>query len=232
MSIDRSAVPAPRPLPASPYEFPDPRHERSFNTIVAQGGDFRPETVLTAYRLGLFPWPHPNEEYLWFSPHPRAVLPPDGLHISRRLGRTIRSGRFAISVDRAFGAVMHACTERQEDGTWITPSIIDGYTALHEAGHAHSIEVWDSASGKLAGGLYGVATGSMFGAESMFFRVRDASKVAMAVLAHLAHEIGITLIDVQVVTDHTARMGAVEIDRRDYLRRLDAALAAEIDWRG
>ncbi len=191
-----------------------------------------PATVLAAYQMGLFPWPHEDTEYVWFSPEPRAILPVDGLHVSQRLGRTVRSGRFRVTVDAAFEAVMEACAVRPDDGTWITPALLEGYVGLNRAGHAHSIEVWDTASGDLAGGLYGVAAGAMFGAESMFYRVRDASKVAMVALVQLAHEIGIELIDVQVVTDHTARMGVVEIPRAEYLRRLDAALEREVDWTG
>lgn len=231
IAIDRSRVVAPRIVPPCPYEFPDPRTTDTSDTIIAHGGDFMPATVLTAYRMGLFPWPHEEAEYVWFSPEPRAILPLEGLHISRRLARTIRSQRFRVTIDAAFEAVMEACAIRPNDGTWITPALIEGYAALNQAGHAHSVEVWDEATGELAGGLYGVAVGAMFGAESMFHRVNDASKVAMVALVQLAREIGIELIDVQVVTEHTQRMGVVEIPRREYLRRLDTALEREVDWR-
>lgn len=217
-------------LPPCPYQFPDPRTVKTRETIVANGGDFQPSTVLAAYRMGHFPWPHDDAEYVWFSPEPRAILPLDGLHISSRLGRTIRSGRFRVTVDAAFPAVMESCAVRPGEGTWITPALIEGYVALHEAGYAHSVEVWDTEDDRLAGGLYGVAAGAMFGAESMFFRVRDASKVAMVALVQLARELGIELIDVQVVTEHTGRMGVVEISRREYMRRLDAALEREVGW--
>ncbi len=227
--IDRSRVPVPRLLPPCPYEFPDPRKATTSETIVAHGGDFQPSTVLAAYRMGMFPWPHDDAEYVWFSPEPRAILPLDGLRISRRLGRTIRSGRFHATVDVAFEQVMRECAVRPDDGTWITPALIDGYTALHVAGHAHSVEVWNEQGG-LAGGLYGVAAGAMFGAESMFHHESDASKVAMVALVQLALELGIELIDVQVLTDHTGRMGVVEISRREYLKRLDAALGREAGW--
>src|SRR4029079_6789434 len=119
------------------------------------GGDFEPETIVAAYRAGVFPWPHPDDELLWFSPDPRAVIPVDGLHLSRRLIRTLRSGRFHVTLDARFDAVIRECAVREE-GTWITPSIIDGYTRLAAAGHAHSFEVWDQ-DGTLVGGLYGVA---------------------------------------------------------------------------
>lgn len=232
IAIDRSHVLAQRMVPPCPYEFPDPRTARTPETIVAHGGDFMPATVLAAYRMGLFPWPHEEVEYVWFSPEPRAILPIDGIHISRRLARTIRSGCFRVTVDVAFETVMEACAVRPDDGTWITPALIEGYVGLNRAGYAHSIEVWEEATGELAGGLYGVAAGAMFGAESMFHQVRDASKVAMVALVQLARQLGIELIDVQVVTDHTRRMGVVEIPRREYLRRLDAALERDVSWIG
>jgi leucyl/phenylalanyl-tRNA--protein transferase len=218
----------PRALPPCPYAFPDPRRAPP-DGFVAQGGDFEPETIIAAYRRGMFPWPHPDLELLWFSPHPRAVIPVDGLHVSRRLARTLRGGRFRLTLDAAFEAVIRACAERDE-GTWITPRIIDGYTRLHAAGWAHSFEVWDGDA--LAGGLYGVATGSLFGAESMFHRETDASKVAMVAMAEHARRIGVTLIDVQVLTEHTARMGAIEITRDDYLAQLTKAVRTPVDWGG
>ena len=229
IAVDRGAVRTPRLLPPCPYEFPDPGTAGRNETVVARGGVFYPGTGMAAYRRGLFAWPHEDEEYLWFSPEPRATLPVDGVRISRRLGRTIRNGRFTATVDRAFEDVMTLCAVRPGEGTWITPALIEGYVALHEAGHAHSVEVWDG-YGSLAGGLYGVAAGAMFGAESMFYRVRDASKVALVALAEVALEIGIELIDVQVVTEHTQRMGVVEIPRRDYLSRLKVALQREVSW--
>jgi leucyl/phenylalanyl-tRNA---protein transferase len=217
----------PRELPACPYEFPDPA-TADRDGFVAFGGDFEPSTIAAAYRIGLFPWPHPAEELLWFSPDPRAVIELDGLHISRRLARTIRTAGFRVTLDAAFERVIRACAEREE-GTWITPAIIDGYTRLHEAGWAHSFEVWD-AGGGLVGGLYGVGVGSLFGAESMFHRVSDASKVAMVALMEHARRIRLTLIDVQVLTGHTARMGAVEIPRAEYLERLARARDNTVSW--
>lgn len=197
--------------------------------VAGYGGDFAPETVLAAYRRGIFPWPHPGEEYLWFSPDPRAIIPIGGLHVSRRLARTIRSGRFRVTLDAAFEAVMQACAERGDEGTWITPSLILGYTALHRAGHAHSFEVWNE-GGVLVGGLYGVAVGGMFGAESMFHHATDASKVAMVALMQHAARIGLSLVDVQVLTPHTASMGAIEIPRAEYLARLAIAVNTKANW--
>ena len=228
IGLEICTVGPPQPLPPCPYAFPDARKSQG-DGFAALGGDFEPATVVAAYRAGLFPWPHPKEELLWFSPDPRAVLPIDGLHISRRLERTARSGRFRVTLDGAFERVIRACAERKE-GTWITPRIIDGYTRLHRLGWAHSFEAW-TAEGELAGGLYGLGIGALFGAESMFFRVSDASKVAMIAMVEHAKRIGIRLIDVQVLTPHTVRMGAIEIPRDEYLRRLESALLSDVDWR-
>ena len=223
----RTAGPGQR-LPPCPWEFPEARRAAA-EGLVAAGADFEPATIVEAYRAGIFPWPHPGEEYLWFSPDPRAILPTDGLVISRRLGRTIRSGRFGVSIDGAFEEVMRRCGDRPDEGTWITPALVAGYAALHRLGWAHSVEVWGP-DGELAGGLYGVGTGAMFGAESMFHRVRDASKVAMAALAQYARQIGIELIDIQVLTPHTASMGGVEVPREEYFSRLRKALANDARW--
>lgn len=202
---------------SSPFIFPDPRLAES-EGLVAWGGDFAPETIIEAYRRGIFPWPHAQEERLWFSPDPRAIIPIDGLHISRRLARTIRQGRFRVTLDAAFARVLDGCADRAEE-TWITPTYRRGYLRLHELGWAHSFETW-TADGELAGGLYGVNVGGLFGAESMFHRVRDASKVAMAAMAQHCRDAGVTLIDVQLLTPHLERMGAIEIPRDEYLRRV------------
>ncbi|MGE3077161.1 MAG: leucyl/phenylalanyl-tRNA--protein transferase [Dehalococcoidia bacterium] len=198
--------------------------------MIGEGADFAPATILAAYRRGIFPWPHGSTEYLWFSPNPRAIIPLEGLVVSRRLGRTIRSGRFRVTVDAAFEAVMEACSEGRDDGTWITPALIEGYCELHRMGWAHSFEVWNRDS-ELVGGLYGIGIGAMFGAESMFSRERDASKVAMVGLVQQARRIGVELIDIQVLTEHTERMGAVEIARDAYLRRLGEAIGKAVEWR-
>jgi len=218
----------PQRLPPPRFDFPDARLADR-QGLVGYGADFAPETVISAYVRGIFPWPHPDAEALWFSPDPRAVIPVGGLHVSRRLARTIRSGRFRVSLDWAFEAVMRGCAERPGEGTWITERLIRGYVELHRLGWAHSFEVWTQ-EGELAGGLYGVAVGSMYGAESMFHRVTDASKVAMVAMMEHAERIGLTLVDVQVLTDHTARMGAIEIPRDEYLRRLWDALGRDVDW--
>jgi leucyl/phenylalanyl-tRNA--protein transferase len=219
----------PRELPPCPWQFPDPRLLNDHG-LAGSGGDFEPGTILAAYRQGIFPWPHPEAEYLWFSPDPRTIIPLDGLHISRRLARTIRTGKFRATVDAAFGDVIHACAEERAEGTWITPALIRGYVELHRLGWAHSVETWNR-DGDLVGGLYGVGVGAMFGAESMFHREDDASKAAMVALVQHARAIGLQLIDIQVSTEHTERMGAVEIRRDEYLERLARAIRTQVDWR-
>jgi leucyl/phenylalanyl-tRNA--protein transferase len=194
--------------------------------LVAVGGDLRPEWLLYAYRHGIFPWYAEGEKVHWWSPDPRAIFDLDTFHVARRLARTIRSGQFHLTVNRAFAAVIRACADRRAEGTWITPEMIDAYETLHRLGHAHSVEVW--AGEELAGGLYGVAVGGLFAAESMFTRRRDASKVALAFLVERLRSHGFPLLDIQMLTEHTARLGAVEIPRAEYLRGLGAALACEV----
>ena len=195
--------------------------------LVAIGGDLRPETLLDAYRHGVFPWFDEMTPICWWSPDPRTVLPLDGLHVGRRLARTLRSGRFTVSVNRDFAGVIRGCTEREE-GTWITSEMVTAYERLHALGHAHSVEVWQD--GELAGGLYGVAVGGLFAGESMFHRRTDASKVALAALVGRLRERGFVLFDVQMTTPHLLRMGAVEIPRAEYLERLREAIVLEVTF--
>jgi leucyl/phenylalanyl-tRNA---protein transferase len=193
--------------------------------LVAVGGDLRPEWLLEAYRRGIFPWYAEGERVHWWSPDPRAVFELDAFHVPRRLRRTIRSGCFRLTVNRAFGEVIRGCAFRPGEGTWITPEMSAAYEALHDLGHAHSVEAW--LGEELAGGVYGVAVGGLFAAESMFTRRRDASKVALAFLVERLRARGFALLDTQMLTEHTARLGAVEIPRAEYLRRLRNALARE-----
>jgi leucyl/phenylalanyl-tRNA--protein transferase len=159
-------------------------------------------------------------EMLWWSPDPRGVLDPGRFHVSRSLRRTRR--RFEIRVNTAFAAVIDACADPRRPHGWITAEIRDAYVGLHELGWAHSVEAWD-ADGRLAGGLYGVAIGRLFAAESMFHVATDASKAALAALVErLGPD---ALIDVQWLTPHLASLGAIEIPREEYLRRLERALA-------
>jgi leucyl/phenylalanyl-tRNA--protein transferase len=190
--------------------------------LVGVGGDLTPRRLLEAYRRGIFPFYDETTPVLWWSPDPRAVFEFDGLYVSRRLARTIRSGRFTVTVDRDFPGVIAGCADRPGPGNWITPAMRTAYTALHRHGHAHSVEVWHD--GRLAGGLYGVTVGGLFAGESMFTRVTDASKVALAHVMDRLKERGFQLFDVQFLNPHTTRMGAVEVPRREYLARLRRAL--------
>lgn len=207
-------------LPACRFEFPDPARGDA-DGLLAQGGDLEPATLVAAYRRGIFPWPFEDEPLLWWSPDPRALLPLDALHVSRRLARTLRQGRFRLTLNAAFAEVIEGCAAREE--TWITPAMRRAYVRLHGLGWAHSVEVWET-DGALAGGLYGVAVGGLFAAESMFHRVRDASKVAVVGLVEHARRVGVTLLDVQVPSTHLASLGARAVPRAEYLSLLEEAL--------
>ncbi|MFO0798839.1 MAG: leucyl/phenylalanyl-tRNA--protein transferase [Gemmataceae bacterium] len=192
------------------------------------GGSLTPDLLRKAYAAGVFPWYNPGEPVLWWSPDPRAVIELDGLHVSRRLARTIRSGKFRTTVNRAFRDVMLGCGEYRAEGTWVHEEMVSAYTALHLAGDAHSVEVWvptDAGAWELAGGIYGVAVGGLFAGESMFHRRTDASKVALVTLVERLKARGFILFDVQMTTDHTERMGARNISRVEYLARLRDAVA-------
>jgi leucyl/phenylalanyl-tRNA--protein transferase len=190
--------------------------------LVGMGGDLNPRRLLMAYRHGIFPWYDEDYPVCWWSPDPRAIFELDDFHVSRRLRRTMRSGRFVITVNQAFGEVIRGCADREE-GTWIIPDMIVAYEKLHDLGWAHSVEVYRN--GKLAGGLYGVAVGGFFAGESMFRRQTDASKVALAFTVNRLKERGFQLFDIQMLTEHTASLGAKEIPRADYLARLRQALS-------
>ena len=181
-------------------------------------------TLLGAYSQGFFPMAVEGR-IGWFSPERRGILPIDGLHVPRRLERVLRQGRFRGTTDRAFPAVIAACAERPGEGTWLDGELIASYTALHEAGHAHSVEVWQGE--RLAGGLYGVSLRGAFFGESMFHTVTDASKVALCLLVERLRRHGYRLLDVQWLTAHLARFGAVEVPRRRYLGLLARALAVD-----
>ncbi len=197
--------------------------------LVGVGGDLSPARLLEAYRRGIFPFYDDTMPILWWSPDPRAIFELDGLIVSRRLARTVRSGRFHVTVDRAFAEVVEGCARRDgEDGVWVTHDMAAAYERLHRLGHAHSVEVWHR--DELAGGLYGVATGGLFAGESMFSRIRDASKVALVYLMERLRNGGYQLFDVQFLNDHTARLGATEISRAEYLRRLRRALRCEASF--
>lgn len=184
-----------------------------------------PEGVLLAYSHGIFPMADERSgEVLWFRPDPRAVIPLDGFHVSRSLARMLRRRIFEIRVDTDFEGVMRGCAERSE-GTWISERFVEVYSALHRAGAAHSVEAWRE--GRLVGGAYGLALGGAFMAESMFHRATGASKVALTALVQRLRERGFVLLDVQYLTPHLESLGAVEITRREYERRLERALALD-----
>ena len=185
--------------------------------LLAVTEDLDTERLLEAYRHGIFPWFEDPQPVLWWSPDPRSVLGVDDLRLSRSLRRTLRRNAFSLSVDTAFDEVMRACagTRRGQSGTWINPRMLRAYNALHEAGHAHSVEVRES-GGALVGGLYGVSLGGTFFGESMFSRRSDASKVALVALVRLLREQGGTLIDCQVESTHLNSLGARNIPRSDF----------------
>jgi leucyl/phenylalanyl-tRNA--protein transferase len=195
--------------------------------LIAIGGDLEPETLVDAYRHGIFPWYDEDSPICWWSPDPRAIFELDQFHIPRRLARTCRSGKFAVTINRAFSAVIRGCADRSE-GTWITTEMMSAYEHLHRLGHVHSIETW--CAGELAGGVYGVALGGLFAAESMFYRYTDASKVALVHLYQRLCERGFVLFDTQMVTPTTLAFGATEIPRREYLRRLRRAVALPVTF--
>ncbi len=188
--------------------------------LVAVGGDLSVPRLLLAYCSGLFPWT--ADPATWWSPDPRGIIELDQFHVSRSLSRTLRKGVFEVTFDRAFREVITACAKTRRPSGWITVEFINAYTELHEAGHAHSVECW--LAGKLVGGVYGVAVGGLFAGESMFHRADDASKVALFHLVGRLRERGFTLFDTQMVTPVTRSLGAVEISRASYLRRLRAAV--------
>lgn len=191
---------------------------------LAAGGDLEPGTILAAYRSGIFPWPDPDGRLLWWSPDPRAILPLDGFHASRSLARLRRQGRYRVTRDRDCPGVIAGCADRPE-GTWVTPAMRRAYERLHVLGWVHSVEVWDDRLA-LVGGVYGVAIGRFFAAESMFHRAPNASKIALAELVEWLAAERFELLDVQLATEHLRTLGVVEITRAAYLRRLAAAIAA------
>lgn len=208
--------------------FPDPRAANP-DGIVAIGGDLHPETLLLAYRQGIFPWPVHGLPLLWFSPPERGVLDFADLHLPRSVARLVRRTTLRCSVDGAFAQVIRGCaaTPRpDQDGTWITPAIMAAYERLHRLGIAHSVETWDGSD--LVGGIYGVAVDGVFAAESMFYRRSGASKLALLHLVEHLRRRGLDWLDIQVVTPHMARLGARAVPRDDFLARLEATQARRL----
>ncbi len=214
--------------PPSEWRFP-PTQRANEHGLVGLGADLEPGTVLAAYRQGIFPMPVRGEGTVaWWSPNPRAVIPVDGLRISRSLRRSCR--RYTATVDTSFEEVLDTCADPDRDRGWIDEQIKDAYCTLHEMGWVHSVETWDE-RGMLVGGLYGVAIGGLFAGESMFHRAADASKVALVhLVGALTQDLDADtprdarLLDVQWLTSHLESLGAVEISRARYLERLGTAL--------
>ena len=211
----------PAPLLRSSDPFPDPSAANR-DGLVAITTDLTVERLLEAYPRGIFPWT--ENPVTWWSPDPRGILPLDQVHVPRRLERTIRSGKFRFTVNQAFAEVIQGCAESApgREQSWIGPAFIQAYTELHQRGYAVSYEAWQG--DRLAGGLYGVKIGRFFAGESMFNRVRDASSAALVFAARTLKEEGCRLFDLQMVTPHTARFGAVEISRLEYLKLLKLAV--------
>jgi leucyl/phenylalanyl-tRNA---protein transferase len=217
--------------PVEPW-FP-PVSKSNPDGLLMIGGSLTPDWILSAYQGGIFPWPvlDGNVEILaWFSPDPRAVLDFDDLYVNQRLQRRLRRGEFTASFDRAFREVITACAapRNHQFGTWITPRMIAAYCRMHDLGWAHSVEVWQDDA--LVGGLYGIAMGGFFGGESMFHRVRDASKAAVVFLVERLRQRGFGLFDIQQDTPHMQRMGARLIRRDEYLRRLKQSLDLPVSF--
>ena len=196
------------------------------NGVIAVGGDLRPERLILAYSMGIFPWYSEGLPIIWHSPDPRLVLLAEEIHVSRSLRKAMRKKPYEIRFDSAFDQVITACAQTprsDQDGTWIVDEMVDAYIHLHELGFAHSVEAWRG--NELVGGLYGVSLGAAFFGESMFAWADNASKIAFVTLvAHLLIW-GIHLIDCQVHTEHLARFGAREWPRHKYLSTLSQVLA-------
>ncbi len=193
--------------------------------IVAVGGNLSPGILISAYSQGIFPWFSEGDPILWWSPHPRCVLFPEDIHISKSMKKILKKGYFSFSFDRAFDRVIEGCRDtprKGEKGTWLTREMVKAYKKLHSLGYAHSLEVW--LEGKIAGGLYGVSLGGCFFGESMFSRVSNASKTALIVLAKTVEKLSFLFIDCQVYTPHLETMGAKMISRQKFLQLLSTGL--------
>jgi leucyl/phenylalanyl-tRNA--protein transferase len=204
--------------------FPPP-HLAISEGLLAVGGDLSVDRLVAAYRQGIFPWYAEDDPILWWSPDPRLVLYPRELHIPRSLKRLLRQERFSFTLDQAFGDVIRGCAAvrgADHPGTWIVPEMVTAYERLHAAGVAHSVEVW--CEGRLSGGLYGVSLGRTFFGESMFTRISNASKAALAVLVQRLSRTDFDLIDCQVTTSHLMQFGAREVPRSRFLKDLRRSL--------
>ena len=201
-------------------QFPDPSAALAEpDGLLAFGGNLEPKTLVDAYRQGIFPWYQDEDPILWWSPATRCLIEPKALNISRRLLRLLRQQPYQIKTDSAFSEVVKACAEpRGDGGTWITEEMMEAYTALHEQGQAHCVEVWDGSD--LVGGIYGVHIGGIFCGESMFSRVDNGSKIAIAHLCQWMAVEGLELLDCQMINPHLLSLGAISMPRSDFLMRL------------
>jgi len=214
----------PQAVGDSRWSFP-PSDRWPDSDLIAIGGDLEAATLIHAYRHAIFPMAVSalDGKLGWWSPEPRGIVPLDGLRVTKSMRQSAR--RFEIRIDTCFTEVMRACGNPAREDGWISGEFIAAYSALHELGWAHSVEVFDR-QGQLAGGLYGLRIGGLFAGESMFHLQRDASKVALMALVQLMRDTGLQLLDVQWCTEHLASLGAIEVSRADYLARLAAALAS------
>ena len=214
--------------PHAPDEFP-PVEDALLEPdgLLAAGGDLRAERLLAAYRRGIFPWYSRGQPILWWSPNPRTVFETAGMHVPRRLARSLRTSAWTIRADSAFDAVVRACAapRLRQRGTWIDAPMRKAYQRLHELGHAHSIEAWDGDT--LVGGIYGVAIGRMFFGESMFSSAENGSKIALLALARALRQWDFPLLDAQVASPHLFTLGAMEIERREFCARVKALCERE-----
>lgn len=200
--------------------FPD-TDKAAENGLLAVGGDLHPDRLIEAYRQGIFPWYSEDDPLLWWFTSPRMVLFPSEIHVSKRLGRYIRSDLFSVTYDKCFPLVIDNCAAIRKDngeGTWITDDMREAYCTLHDLGYAHSVECWQA--GELAGGLYGVTLGEVFFGESMFSCRNNASKTAFVALVSLLQRRSFQIIDCQMTTEHLQRFGAREISGRTFRRLL------------
>ena len=210
--------------------FPDPNTALAEpDGLLAVGGNLDPNTLFNAYRQGIFPWYQDDDPILWWSPATRWLIEPETLHISSRLRRLLRQQPYQIKTDSDFNGVVKACAEpRGDGGTWITEEMIDAYTLLHEQGRAHCVEVWDGSD--LVGGIYGVHVGGIFCGESMFSRVDNGSKIAIAHLCQWMIAEGLEFLDCQLVNPHLLTLGAITMPRADFLARLHSIRDRQHRW--
>ncbi len=201
--------------------FPDPRVAWD-DGLLCIGGGLSVPVLVDAYSHGIFPWPFGEDAPIpWFSPPQRGVIEFDSIHIPRRLAQFMRNMKWTTTIDRDFAGVIRGCAAQPRGGTWITRAMINGYVALHRAGHAHSIECWNGED--LVGGIYGVFVGNVFSAESMFFKESNASKVCLVRLVEHLASLGLTWLDIEVVTLTTEKFGGRLIPREDFMKRLKTA---------